>query len=254
MAKKKNDIDHILQHWSFDPTSVNVRILELTNREVLQMRVDMGVLQLEIEGRPDGGRPDGAPTYFELLKQKASLSDQEFVLSETQCIEVDREFVQFYHRRICWLQLKEFDRAVRDADHTLALMDFCKVHSPDDEWTISHEQYRPFVLYHRTQAAALTQLEVENSDRAELAIDEVNQGLNRLRFLFLEYNAEEQFANDELVQRLTEFRDSLREKYGVEQTLHEQLASAVENEEYEWAADLRDQISQRDEASHFEEE
>ena len=214
----------------------------------------MGVLQLEIEGRPDGGRPDGANTYFELLKRKASLSEQEFVLSEKQCIEVDREFVQFYHRRICWLQLKEFDRAVRDADHTLALMDFCKVHSPDDEWTISHEQYRPFVLYHRTQAAALTQLEIENSDRAELAIDEVNQGLNRLRSLFLEYNAEEQFANDELVQRLNEFRDSLREKYGVDQTLQEQLAAAVENEEYEWAADLRDQISQRDETSHFEEE
>ena len=254
MAKKKNDIDHILQQWNFDPTNVNVRILELTNREVLQMRVDMGVLQLEIEGRPDGGRPDGAHTYFELLKRKASLSEQEFVLSERQCIEVDREFVQFYHRRICWLQLKEFDRAVRDADHTLALMDFCKVHSPDDEWTISHEQYRPFVLYHRTQAAALTQLEIENSDRAELAIDEVNQGLNRLRSLFLEYNAEEQFANDELVQRLNEFRDSLREKYGVDQTLQEQLAAAVENEEYERAADLRDQISQRDDASHFEEE
>lgn len=254
MAKKKDDIDHILRKWNFDPSSVNVRLLELANREVLQMRVDMGVLQLEIEGRPDGGRPDGATTYFELLKRQALQSEQEFVLSEIQCIEVDREFVQFYHRRICWLQLKEFDRAVRDADHTLALMDFCKVHSPDDEWTISHEQYRPFVLYHRTQAAALTQLEVENSERAELAIEEVNRGLKRLKSLFLEYDAHEQFENDELVQRLIEFRDSLREKYGVDQTLNEQLATAVENEDYELAANLRDQISQRDGMSHFEEE
>ena len=254
MAKKKDDIDHILRKWNFDPSSVNVRLLELANREVLQMRVDMGVLQLEIEGRPDGGRPDGATTYFELLKRKASVSDQEFVLSEKQCVEVDREFVQFYHRRICWLQLKEFDRAVLDADHTLALMDFCKVHSPDDEWTISHEQYRPFVLYHRTQAAALTQLNVENTLHAELAIEEVNQGLKRLKVLFLEYDAQEQYENDELVQRLIEFRDSLREKYGVDQTLNEQLATAVENEDYELAARLRDQISQRDAASHFEEE
>ncbi len=254
MAKKKDDIDHILRKWNFDPSSVNVRLLELANREVLQMRVDMGVLQLEIEGRPDGGRPDGATTYFELLKRKASVSDQEFVRSEKQCVEVDREFVQFYHRRICWLQLKEFDRAVLDADHTLALMDFCKAHSPDDEWTISHEQYRPFVLYHRTQAAALTQLDVENSLHAELAIEEVNQGLKRLKVLFLEYDAQEQYENDELVQRLIEFRDSLREKYGVDQTLNEQLATAVENEDYELAARLRDQISQRDAASHFEEE
>ena len=246
MAKKKDDIDHILRKWNFDPSSVNVRLLELANREVLQMRVDMGILQLEIEGRPDGGRPDGATTYFELLKRKASLAEQEFVLSESQCIEVDREFVQFYHRRICWLQLKEFNRAVQDADHTLALMDFCKTHSPDDEWTISHEQYRPFVLYHRTQAAALTQLEVETTERAELAIEEVNQGLNRLKSLFQEYDAEEQYENDELVQRLIEFRDNLREKYGVGKTLHEQLSAAIENEDYELAANLRDEISLRE--------
>ncbi|MCP4476654.1 MAG: hypothetical protein GY818_01020, partial [Planctomycetaceae bacterium] len=101
---------------------------------------------------------------------------------------------------------------------------------------------------------ALTQLDVENSLHAELAIEEVNQGLKRLKVLFLEYDAQEQYENDELVQRLIEFRDSLREKYGVDQTLNEQLATAVDNEDYELAARLRDQISQRDAASHFEEE
>jgi hypothetical protein len=73
--------------------------------------------------------------------------------------EVDREFVQFYHRRVCWLTLRAFDRAVKDADHTLALMDFCLEHSPDDQWLMSQEQYRPFVLFHRIQAAALSKLE-----------------------------------------------------------------------------------------------
>ena len=47
-----NDIDDILKQWPFDPQSVNVRLLELSQRQVLQMRVDMGVLQLEIDGRP----------------------------------------------------------------------------------------------------------------------------------------------------------------------------------------------------------
>ena len=252
MVKKKDDIDHILRKWTFDPSNVNVRLLELANREVLQMRVDMGVLQLEIDGRPDGGRPDGATTYFDLLRQNAMSAEQKFVLSEKECVEVDREFVQFYHRRICWLQLKEFDRAVRDADHTLALMDFCKVHSPDDEWPIPHEQSRPFFFYHRTQAAALTQLAVEDTEGAERAIEEVNLGLKSLRQLFLDYEAEEQFDEDELVQRLIEFRDNLREKYSVGQTMNEQLAAAIQNEDYELAADLRDQLSQRDEPSQFE--
>ena len=84
MVKKKDDIDHILRKWTFDPSNVNVRLLELANREVLQMRVDMGVLQLEIDGRPDGGRPDGATTYFDLLRQNAMSAEQKFVLSEKE--------------------------------------------------------------------------------------------------------------------------------------------------------------------------
>ena len=46
-------------------------------------------------------------------------------------MEIDREFVQFFHRRVAWLALREFDRAVADADHTLALMDFSSLHAPD---------------------------------------------------------------------------------------------------------------------------
>jgi hypothetical protein len=249
---RKQDIDEILKQWPFDPLSVNVRMLESRQREVLQMRVDMGILQLEIDGRPDGNRFQGASTYYDYLKRK-SRDQTDFQLSEDHCLEIDREFVQFYHRRVCWLQLKEFDRAVRDADHTLGLMDFCKEYSPDEQWTISHEQYRPFVLYHRTQAAALAHLDrddddLENFDSAELAIEEVNEGLARLLELFVEYEAEEQFEEDELVQRLTEFREGLREKYDLGLTLNEQLADAVENEQYELAARIRDQLSRRDSA------
>ena len=242
----KEDIDHILKRWPFDPLSVNVRLLEVSKRQVLQMRVDMGLLQLEIEGRPDGRRPDGNSTYFDFLQAKANKADPEFVLSEDECIEVDREFVQFYHRRVCWLQLKEFQRAVNDADHTLGLMDFCKDHSPDEQWTISHEQYRPFVLYHRTQAAALAKLELDVEDCAELAIKEVDKGLENLRLLFKDYEAEEQFEEDELIQRLVEFKTSLIEKYEIGQSLQEQLNTAIESEEYERAAELRDQIAKQE--------
>lgn len=242
----KQDIDHILRRWPFDPLSVNVRLLELSQRQVLQMRVDMGILQLEIEGRPDGGQPDGNKTYFEFLKNKARKFSSEFVLNEEECIEVDREFVQFYHRRVCWLQLKEFQRAVRDADHTLGLMDFCKEHSPDEHWTVSHEQYRPFVLYHRTQAAALAKLELEVEDSAELAIEEVDMGLSQLRDLFEIFKAEEQFEEDELIQRLQEFKTSLKSKYEIDRTLKEQLTDAIADEDYELAAEIRDQLAKRE--------
>ncbi len=236
-------IDHILNEWEFDPLGSNVREIMIGDRTVLQMRVDMGLLQLETSGRPDGSRPEEMDTYLDYLRLLAA-RDPEMSLDEDQCIEVDREFVQFYHRRVCWLQLKHFELAVRDADHTLALMDFCKAHSPSEQWTLSHEQYRPFVLYHRTQASALEKLHGDNGP--ELAIEEVNRGLNVLRDLFAAYEAEDQFEQDELVQRLDEFRENLRHRYEVGKTLTEQLAEAISAEQYELAASLRDKLNKRD--------
>ena len=47
-------------------------------------------------------------------------------MSAHQCAESDREFIQFYHRRVAWLALRRHDQAIQDADHTLALMDFVR--------------------------------------------------------------------------------------------------------------------------------
>jgi hypothetical protein len=203
------------------------------------MRVDMGVLQLETDLRPDGSRPHGAETYYDYLVGEAIREGDAFRLSKQQCGEADREFVQYYHRRLCWLSLREYRRAARDADHSLAFMDFVREHSPDEEWTLSHEQYRPFVLFHRVQAGALAALE---GGGAEAAIREINGGLERFRDLFARYGAVEQFAEDELVRRLEEMREGVRRKYEVGPTLDERLAEAVRAEDYELAARIRDQI------------
>ena len=239
-------IDEILNKWEYEPYSLSVRIAQgADGRDMLQMRIDMGILQLEMEGRPDGTSPEEFDTYYSYLHSKAVDFGEDFVLDEDQCNEVDREFVQYYHRRICWLRLQNYQRAVSDANHTLALMDFCKEHSPDEQWTMSHEQYRPFVMFHRTQATALGVLEDEG---AEAAIGAINRGLDELRDVFEEYEAEEQFEEDELVRRLMELRETLRKEYEVGRTLHEQLADAVASEQYELAAKLRDEIARKTQA------
>ncbi len=237
------DIDHILKNWEFDPFGLNVRQVQTESRTVLQMRVEMGLLQLETTGRPDGYKPQGFETYLDYLQATEPQWAENYQLTEDECVQVDREFVQYYHRRICWLQLKDFARVVADADHSLQLMDFCRRYSPSESWTLSHEQYRPFVLYHRTQAAALFVLD-QNLD-AEIAIEEINTGLQRMRDIFESYGAVEQFDEDELVQRLTEFREDLRTRYEVGQTLEEKLKQAVADEQYEQAAKIRDQMANR---------
>ncbi len=243
---KRHDIDRILQEWPFEAGEVCARLVRAADgREVLQMRVELGVLQMETAGRPDGQKPGGASSYFSYLRKIAAKSGDAdgFELNSAQCVEADREFMQFYHRRVCWLALREFRNATADADHTLSFMDFVRDHSPDEEWTLSHEQYRPFVLFHRVQAATLAQLEDEGP---EAALAELSRGLDRFRGLFEEFDAEEQFEEDELVARLRELGDTLREQYHLQPSLSEQLAKAVADEQYELAARLRDEMSRRE--------
>jgi hypothetical protein len=239
---RKQNIDRVLRDWPYKPENVNVRVVRGDDgRDVIQMRIDMGLMQLETSGRPDGTTPEGYQTYYDYLLTQ-EVRDEDFELDEDQCMEVDREFVQFYHRRICWLSLREFERARADADHTLSLMDFCVAHSPDERWTMTHEQYRPFVLFHRIQAAALAELE-ENS--AEGAIHEINEGLEQLEEMFEDHELEEMFEENELVAKLTDLRESLRNHYRVGRTLQEQLQDAVAREEYELAAQIRDELARR---------
>ena len=241
---QNQDIDFVLRQWPYKPGVISARIVRAPGRrKVLQMRIELGLLQMEFTGRPDGERPGDRDTYLDFLKSQFDDENEvPEVLTDEQCFEIDREFVQYYHRRICCLALREFDRAVADADHTLGLMDFVAAHSPNEDWTASHERYRPFVYFHRTQARALAVLERSGP---EPAIEEINKGLEEMRQIFARAEAEEQFESDELVNQLRELKESLRKEYQVGQTLAEQLAEAVAAEEYERAARLRDEIAKR---------
>ena len=85
------DIDTLLKNWDFQPGEVNARLLKARNgREVLQMRVDMGLLQMETDLRPDGLRPHGAETYYDYLVSEVIREGGSFRLSKEQCGEADR--------------------------------------------------------------------------------------------------------------------------------------------------------------------
>lgn len=245
-VSKREHIDQILRTWPYQPGMVLARRVRGSNgREVLQMRIEMGLLQMELSGRPDGQRPEGSETYFDHLLGVAMHEGDSFVLTQEQCDEIDREFVQFYHRRVCWLALREFRNAQRDADHTLALMDFSSAHAPDEQWVLSHEQYRPFVMFHEVQATALTKLQADEPAAAVAAID---GGLDSLAAVFARHNAEEHFDEDVFVVKLREMRESIKSHFELGPSLAEQLAEAVAAEQYELAAKLRDRLQRNSEA------
>ena len=143
-----------------------------------------------------------APAPFEptwthlrdLTRRKGLESDDAFTMTEDQCIEADRGVrSQFYHRRVAFLTMNQFDRAIRDADHTLAFMDFVKANAPHQDYVTAHEQYRPFVLFHRTAAVVETSL---LKDTPETAIDAIRDGLQRIKEVFIEYEQDERYDKD----------------------------------------------------------
>jgi hypothetical protein len=241
------DIDFALEGWEYKPGMVQARLVQgRGGRQIIQMRVDLGVLQIETVAKPDGTRPHGQATYLAYLQEQARIAAKtggSVVLNEEQCQEADREFLQYYHRRICWLALRNYARAISDADHTLALMDFVKGHSPSDEYLQAHEQYRGFVIFQRTQAAAALQVEKSSPEQA---LEELRLGLEELRLFFAAFDMEDEMDEDGMVQHLRKVEQSLREEYNIQSTLQEQLAQAIAEEDYEKAARLRDELKQKE--------
>jgi hypothetical protein len=139
------------------------------------------------------------------------------------------------------LTLNRYAEAIADAEHTLSLMDFSAAYAPDAQWAMMHEQYRPFVMFHRIQALALVELEKSNP---RSAVEAVDAGLAALRKLFESQSSLEEYEEDTFVEKLREMRDSIAKHYEIGPSLAEQLAQAIAAEQYELAAKLRDRMDQ----------
>ena len=108
--------------------------------------------------------------------------------------------------------------------------------------TMLHEQYRPFVLFHKVQATALTRLQ---EDKPEAAVEVIGSGLQSLAAIFAQHGAEEHFDEDLFVIKLREMQESIKSQFHIGPSLAEQLADAVATEQYELAAKLRDRLARK---------
>lgn len=249
----RRDIDDALQGWPFDPAEpgevVAREVKARDGRSVLQVRIELGILQMESENRPDGVRPHGFATYLDYLRYRAAGrglkpggKSPPWTMSVEHCFEADREFVQFYHRRIAWLSLQRYEKAVVDAEHTLALMDFVRRHGGDTDYVASHERFRGMVLFQRTQATAALALQRR---KPEEAIDAIRDGVERLTKHYREWEQDheaDEIPNESLVEQLHHLVDEIRKNFTVSKTLREQLDEAVALEDYEKAARIRDKL------------
>src|SRR5437660_10705734 len=122
------DLNDLLREWPHEPGQLKVRkILGADGKEKLQLRIDLGVLQMEMTGRPDGQKPHGCESLLAYHQRRAlekSQAGEPYVLSAEECGELQQEGIQYYHRYISLFQLNDFAGVIRDTQRNLDLFKF----------------------------------------------------------------------------------------------------------------------------------
>ncbi|MCW5755469.1 MAG: UvrB/UvrC motif-containing protein [Phycisphaeraceae bacterium] len=247
------DLTTLLDEWPYEPGQLNVRLIDGKNGEqLIQIRLDLGILQLRMDGRPDGVRPEGFASLLDMYEtrldeleheseEEEAETAEEFTLSEEDCRALREEAVQFYHRYMACLALEDYDAVVRDTSRNLRVIDLCSRYAVTERDRTELEQYRPYILMIRSRALASAALRDNEPKAAVLAIDE---GLEALRQYFAERGEPGVFEQAGEVQMLRSMRSALVPKLPVSQKseLRQRLQDAIARENYELAAILRDEL------------
>jgi tetratricopeptide (TPR) repeat protein len=208
------------------------------------MRLDLGVLQMELDGRPDGKQPFGVGSlleYHEARARQQTAGSGTYALEPADCEALMREAIQFYHRYVALFHLGRYDLVTRDTERNLRLFAFVRAHATRDRDKFSFDQYRPYVTMMR--ARALAHQALDRSDH-RTAIDVLDQAICSIKGFFREYDQQEQLNSSQeliLLRKLRREIDRERRTDPVER-LDDQLQLAIAREDYEEAARIRDQI------------
>ena len=244
------DISSLTAGWAYDPDEVRARWIQADDgTRKVQLRLDLGVFQMETEGRPDGTKPRGETSlldYYVEAEREAPGNVLPFKLDAEACSELQQEAMQYYYRIMAFHALGEYERVARDCEHNLDLIDIAAEYAVDDEVAWQFMQLYPYMRM--MQARARAELDAGDGRFAEAA-DAVREGIKDLESFFAE-NYEPTNEDGSPVPpppELDTLRDLLeqvekRRPRSEAETLREELARAVELENYEKAAFLRDQL------------
>ncbi|MCK5739304.1 hypothetical protein KAH55_08985 [bacterium] len=173
------DISLILDGWEYLPDQLTVRkTMGLDGKWKIQMRLDLGLLQMTLHGRPDGVRPFGYESLLEYYQEQANswfqdTGTDDFELNKDACSQLQREAVQYYHRYLCLFKLGDYQLVQRDTHRNLIVTDFVKHYAPRKR-AAEFDKYRPYIVLMNTRARASMALLDKEFTRA---IREIEQGI-----------------------------------------------------------------------------
>jgi hypothetical protein len=243
------DIDPILESWD-SPGGVRV-IIGADGGEKVQLLIEAnghrGLVQFDCDGRPDGVRPHGCD--FVLDHQVARFErhvvsagpPEDFLLSHEEAAELIEEAVLVYNRYILLLQLEDYDRVVRDTEHNMRIFRFLHRHAerPDDANAL--EKWWPYIIRIHQTAMAFAAADREDYEAAFAAAKEAEREI-----LALADSDDPIFKveRERSVKAISEMEALFGKRVPADRValLEEEKLRAVEREDYEHAARLRDEI------------
>ena len=249
------DISPLLRGWDYEPGTINVRkIFGSDGQPKVQMRLELGLLQMELTGRPDGARPHGHESlldYFESQlteHQKRHGTELGFHLTSTQCQSLREEAQMYYQRYLSLFVLEDFPGVVRDTARNLRVLDFCGQYAVEEQDRLMLEQFRPYIIMMNARAAASIRFKDE---RYPEALKIVTEAIETIREFFEAMGQPEIHPKSNEVRVLKRFARDIRKKMPIDplQKLQSQLDRAVRAERYEEAARLRDEIKRKTESA-----
>ena len=184
-----HDISHILDNWDYDPAKSYRKIIGDNGREKVQIRVDnaafQGILQMELDGRPDGRQPYGYDFVLDYYRQalqryeRAHGSQRGFELDEESCRELFDESLRIYNRYVFLLQLQDYPRVVRDTKRNMELFRFVNTWAHREEDRNKLERWWPYIIRINATARALMAMDADKDfDTAQEIVSEARQRID----------------------------------------------------------------------------
>jgi len=243
------DISDILNDWEFDPEVLNVRRIEGKNgKDKIQLRLDLGLLQMEAEGRPDGQHPHGFDNYLDFLQSEQRAAEQsdsggQFELNPEDLRDLQQESIQYYHRYLCFAELGDHESVIRDTAHNMEALEFVQEFAPDEENAWAFMQYYPYVKMMHTQAKVQLALEHEAYSNALKDIDASIQDIQNFNE---HWGVQDTQESTKEIRMLEEWRETVMEKKPLSKSekLKADLEEAIQLERYEDAARIRDKLAE----------
>lgn len=245
------DLQQALREWPHDPEQVSVRkIVDADGAVRIQMRVELGILQMESSGRPDGTRPHGGDSLLSHHQDRLARHERRngttlgFTLSPRDCQDLRLEASHFYRRFVAFFVLEEYDGVLRDTAHARAIFDLCRDFAFERDDQICMEPYRPYVLMMETKARAYQSL--QDGEPAS-ALAHVNRGILQIRSLFEPGDDGQGAEGCSEVRLLHSLACELAGKIPADAAVvkHKALRAALADERFEDAAKLRDALHSR---------